>query len=919
MRRIGKYIISIIFGFMVVLFLASCGDDSKKLPGDSAYEKVSFAFDGVEESFKNSSNLNSLDKSFNINDTFLKAINKKTFASLDDGLSTIEDVYVDEDNEGNILDEDLYYEPPMIQFQCLKNIFDKTGEDYTFDSKNEGTITGNLYLDIDSGLEYDSTEADAEEHKYSYEFVFAISITIDDNDVIDSDVLFDITVKNDSEEYNIQMYVHMNLVYDMTDTDPNYKMTMYTNDDNGMPYRDGYTYEYDYVDVKDGEIEEWRKFDLESNIKLVKDSSHTTFSSYLGDELDYKVGTCKWYKDNNLRRIEQMTDAKKQILAEAFFSDIKLNSTDINGDDFINSEAIQNKAIKTVYSDASKNIGKDLAIDLVCNEEDLDTTPTSMAVYKHSDGSEWGPEMIYENGTIGEFFTNDQLWGGTIGCPGYPDIYYLNSDNNKIRKIEYSEFDNFNFELKSFAKSGSDLITNTATVSLDDDFVTVLASELGGYDVLNENSVVTLTITSKSDSSFTCVISIILHNSILFALEEIKGTEFPKELLEMGIPEYETEGSFSFESNEKETVLTVTSNELEFNNYINKLVSNGFYLVAEYTKTYAKVINGKILNLTLSDTTRIKIEILSDDYLLNWPTIPIANILGNSITLPAIGNGYFYLSTESGSEYIYVYGLTSAERNAYLEAIDTISNAIVLDNQIVIIYDNKAYSINYNLNDNGRLYIELNLYKNGTSNGYYIGINGVYSLLSSKQPGDFEKSISLEENDVVTLTFDKTINNEAFIYEPTTKSYTVSVAGTYTFSYTMDKDQFTVTSNSSGTGTGTGTETENLIFSIVGDFNNWETSVATIDFSLVETGKYQVETTFDTSYGAKFKIISNHSWDNGGYGYSNISNIANYSRYFSLDTYDDNNNVLILQNCTVILTITVQDNNELLIAIDSVS
>lgn len=134
----------------------------------------------------------------------------------------------------------------------------------------------------------------------------------------------------------------------------------------------------------------------------------------------------------------------------------------------------------------------------------------------------------------------------------------------------------------------------------------------------------------------------------------------------------------------------------------------------------------------------------------------------------------------------------------------------------------------------------------------------------------------------------------------------------------MDKDQFTVTSNSSGTGTGTGTETENLIFSIVGDFNNWETSIGAIDFLLVEEGKYQAEATFDLTYGAKFKIIYNHSWDNGGYGYSNISNIGDYSYYFSLDTYDDNNNVLILQNCTVVLTITVQADNELLIAISSV-
>jgi hypothetical protein len=102
-----------LFIFISTVFLiTACGT---KLPKNE-HDKVKFAFNGVEKSFKKKK------LSTKINETSLNSdlrmINVNTNA-----LDVVKEVYVDTDVVEDGLDGLEYTEPPMIQFQCLKSIF----------------------------------------------------------------------------------------------------------------------------------------------------------------------------------------------------------------------------------------------------------------------------------------------------------------------------------------------------------------------------------------------------------------------------------------------------------------------------------------------------------------------------------------------------------------------------------------------------------------------------------------------------------------------------------------------------------------------------------------------------------------------------------------------------------------------------
>ena len=95
-----------IFAFLIaVLFLSfsfaltACGD--KKLP-TTAYEKIAFAFDGVEESFRTNSSKNDSMKTASADSDALDA-------DFTNALNVIRNVYVSGDNQGDVID-DLEYD-----------------------------------------------------------------------------------------------------------------------------------------------------------------------------------------------------------------------------------------------------------------------------------------------------------------------------------------------------------------------------------------------------------------------------------------------------------------------------------------------------------------------------------------------------------------------------------------------------------------------------------------------------------------------------------------------------------------------------------------------------------------------------------------------------------------------------------------
>ena len=194
-----------LFGtFLAISTLAGCGGNFFTPPG-TPYQKVKTAFSGVENSFKKVS-------------TSRSRVPQKKLLWQDSSstLDSLFSLYASEDNYGDVLEDLSYTEPPMIQFQCLKYAFDKIGEGYSFGTKYYDTVTGKVYVDVETGAEAEQTSA----YEWNYNFLLALDINIDSNDLITADVSFGITISKGSDSYHADWYINMILDYDMEKENP---------------------------------------------------------------------------------------------------------------------------------------------------------------------------------------------------------------------------------------------------------------------------------------------------------------------------------------------------------------------------------------------------------------------------------------------------------------------------------------------------------------------------------------------------------------------------------------------------------------------------------------------------------------------------------------------------------------------------
>ena len=180
-----KKIIAFVLGIICCISLAACGSnkDKVKLPS-SNYEKVQFAFNGVESSL-NSSNSSKKLKANNLSKTdinlamsyvepVIKLMANTTNA---DDISTIYGALSVEKETSNPSFE--YDEPPMIQFQYLKALYEEVGEDFTFGTKYTYNLTGSVYYDFENRVATESAE-----FLQQYSIDLSIKINIDENDLI---------------------------------------------------------------------------------------------------------------------------------------------------------------------------------------------------------------------------------------------------------------------------------------------------------------------------------------------------------------------------------------------------------------------------------------------------------------------------------------------------------------------------------------------------------------------------------------------------------------------------------------------------------------------------------------------------------------------------------------------------------------
>ena len=430
-----------IIGTLVFTACNKKSDDTIKLPTTN-YEKVRFAFNGVESSFNN------MQKSARTSSEAEAA------SASENPLDDIFAVYTTGDNQGDVIDELEYDQPPMIQFQCLKSVLEKVGSNYSFGTKYYDEITGEIYLDLENGDKIDKTREDADNYKVAYAFILAISVNIDDKDIITADVSFDIKLTKAGDEYNTHWYVNMWLDYDMQNTTPNYTLLMLTDNREadlaylGRPQG----YEYDYVEVKNNGIVEWRKFVLDASEPIVLDATHADFDAYLYEEdFEFKADCAKWYKNHALYKITQWNEQKNETLARAFVA-LGLNSTAINPDSFTQKSGTVSDKIKVMYREFSELFRDDVIYSLVCNNEtkhgDNNKEYARIGIYFDGYDEEIRQLAVLSDMTGLEYLTTNQTSNDGRILPR-PRFFYMYEDGGKgpeITDLSGAQFDFYSID-----------------------------------------------------------------------------------------------------------------------------------------------------------------------------------------------------------------------------------------------------------------------------------------------------------------------------------------------------------------------------------------------------------------------------------------------------------------------------------------
>ena len=762
-----------------VFALSACGKKDKLPTTD--YEKVAFAFKGVEKSFKTVGSKSAADAE-------IYAV-KRLLAGDGDPLSTIRGVYTTGDSQGDVIDDLEYTQPPMIQFQCLKAVLEKIGKGFEFGAKYYDDITGEVFVDVATGRDM-SDDANKNDYKYDYTFRLALRIDIDEADLIKADVSFDIRLVRGNENVSMIWYVKMILDYDMTSTTPIYTLTMWTaNDERQLAFRGNYIYEYDYVDMKAAGINEWRKFVLEPDTKLVKDANHQSFETYRNEGVVFNADTCKWYADKDLKKITRYNETKGATIADAFFA-FGLNSTNIDGTAFLSENGIQSNAIKTAYNDFSEIFKKDFIYSLVSGKEDDHGEngghgeAVGIALLTQ-DREAWGAQNIERDCTVSDLFTGFGPWGGAVIGVKRPCIYSVDANGNVIEMI--GNFGDYDYEI-AVGKSA------WVTVNLSDRLSDLIADRLGGTAALEANgSLITIRLTNKTNPNETATFSAII--GFRSEIEEQEAKQFPAPLTAWSVPVYDTaNGSYNIDDYKEgnDTIyLTVrnTTND-ERTAYLSKLKAGGF--VQDDINAYVKVIGQNVLFITVNqfeeNTLRISVRQQANNadrtYSSTFPAQAVASWVDGKFVIPTpTASGNLLYSYNADGKYIHIFGMTNEEIAAYVDTVANRENTrFVGDRMITTYYEGRFYTIEYNAYEN-TLYFDLNLERYGAQKPQIsISVNGGDAQPFWWDGMYYTVTVTLAEGDTFVLMPDvgKIEEPKAFTFSEGT--YTVVVAGTYTIS-----------------------------------------------------------------------------------------------------------------------------------------
>ena len=748
-KRLIFFVIPFIF---LVAFLTSCGDS---LP-TTKYEKVAFAFNGVEKSLKD------IELDSNIEYTNKENIKLLSATNLTNGLNTLDGIYTSGDSLGDIIDDLEYTQPPMIQFQCLKYVLEAVGKSYEFGTKYYNDMTGVMYFDMVDGFK----KAQSNEYKYDYLIRIALSITINDNDLINADVSFDITLSKDGKTFGTTWYVNMELDYDMENKTPNYTLAMYTaNEQEALTFKEGYTYEYDYVNVIDNKINEWRKFCLESTKKLVKDSNHNSINSYLNEEcFDYDASTAKWYKNNNLRKITQMTNEKKIQVANVFYNDIGLNNTDIDGSVYRSKNGLEIDAIKDLYSEMTRLFKDDVIYSLVCRNEDDNKDKGNngqdhvirIVARANNQDSFFENHVINGDPKLSDLFTNSSYWSSN----SYPEIYIIWSENEREEKN--SDLSKLTFMIKPEDE-------NPIPIGINDKISEILKTA-NAPELIEKIDI----IIKYPNTDITGVIPSYLGEDIK---QQLVAVDPYDEVKELGFPEIKAIAPKYKKQGDEYIISNITSDECM--NYRGTLEGYGFTELdgerfVKVTKD-KKLLTATIYN-SIYDYDRTITLNVNDSLTDKWDQNLIDSYLGDVITLPRFtsnNNLLFDYVTTGDLKRINIYVTSEQEISNYIQSLVNNENIFYLDWGIQ--YGNQSHAGIRIVDSTNNKYYEIAMFGDKimdislNPNHYDIEVikfkvnNGSYQTLTrdfSERCKFISDAITLNQNDVITFIGDNVTVNK---------------------------------------------------------------------------------------------------------------------------------------------------------------
>jgi len=779
MKKYLKLILTALLSVLFFITLISCGDDKVKLP-ETSYEKVVFAFDGVEDSLNKKSSKSNKAMSNTLSTPYAGITDVS-----DTALALIySSMQVEEENTTADVD---YNETPFLQFSALKQIVEAVGDDFLFDTKYYYTFTGSIYYDFTSREATESSE-----YLNSYTMIFSISVSISSDDLIEAFVGMDITYTNDSSTHHQYRYSNLILDYEMDETTPTYEFLMYDLDDM-LSYEDDneklITAEYVYLDVDDNNIEEVRKFGIGSNETLL---------NYSNDDFTYIFTTLRGFKNSTKYHLEN-DYYKNDELKSAVVVDLGILNVFNDYKSYYDVVGVESSKIYDIISSINTSIGEDLVNMLVytgATEEYEGSSNASKLTFKSNSLDGFFENTYIENDmTLEEFlFTEGEAYPKLCIEDDYGNIIetITSGDNLTVMFGYYNEYDSS--------------IIDTFTVNITEKFSEAL------YRINPSDPNNLILVLRDNNYNVQGSTSLYLSGGVIEAYNTLVNQAFPAELLEYSIPIYKgSVTTYNLYTRDDGYELQIRDSEaLDIDSYRNALVGSG-YLLQE--SNYVLITSTFKSTVTLTDEgeyllVMIVIENIDSSTTYEWPEEKISEWLNNMITINApTASGTILCTVDDNTKSVTLEGFSEAEINTYVAYLNTIGYVIYEDSSTIngfrFEYDSKIYTIGFGISNNTTMVFTFDLSWRDPIDVHLINfvIDGVLYAFELNNYKTYTLTVTLNAGEKIVTYLDKeeaslTILSNGIDVDTDSKSgYVVTTSGTYTFTASIDNYQTIYDSN----------------------------------------------------------------------------------------------------------------------------